>query len=67
MNIKQLSEELDISVHYINHHFKEVRGRLARRGVGLVKCGKGLSANYGVIENGATSARFEFKGEKNLV
>jgi transcriptional antiterminator len=62
MTIEELSNELGVSVHYINHHFKEIRGRLGRRGITLVKDGKGTTANYGIIENGASIARFEYKG-----
>lgn len=64
MNIYQLGRELGgISAYYINHHWKEVRGRWVRRGYDLVKIGKGMSAEYGILEPGASAVRFEYKGD----
>jgi hypothetical protein len=59
MNSKELSQELGISEHYLLHHWKEIRGRWLKRGIGLVKSGKGTAARYGVIDKGSSVARFE--------
>jgi hypothetical protein len=64
MTIDELSAEMQVSRHYLLHHWKRITEAAAKRNIKLVKCGKGASANYGVIENGASFARFEYKGEK---
>lgn len=64
MNIEELGKELGgISVYYINHHWKEIRRRWLRKGYKLVKNGKGMSADYGILEPGASAVRFEYKGD----
>ena len=63
MTIEELAREMNVSTHYINHHWKQICASWAKRGIKLVKNGKGISADYGVIENGAVSARFEYKGD----
>lgn len=64
MTIYELGKELDgISAYYINHHWKEICGRWVRRGYKLVKNGKGMSADYGILEPGASAVRFEYKGD----
>lgn len=64
MTIEELAREMNVSTHYINHHWKQICASWAKRGIKLVKNGKGMSADYGVIENGAVSARFEYKGDQ---
>ena len=65
MTIEELAKELGgVSTYYINHHWKEVRERWGKRGIGLVKNGKGLTADYGILEAGATAVRYEYKGDK---
>ena len=64
MKIEELSKELGVSTYYINHHWKRICASWDKRGIKLVKNGKGMSADYGIIENGATFARFKYKGEK---
>ncbi len=64
MNINELAEELGVSSYYILHHWKEIYNRNNKKGIKLVKSGKGSSANYGVIEKGESFARFNTKGGK---
>ena len=63
ITIEELSKEFGISTHYINHHWKQICASWAKRGIKLIKNGRGMSADYGIIENGAVSARFEYKGD----
>lgn len=63
MTIEELGKELGVSVYYINHHFKGLNETLSRVGKKIIKNGKGMSADYGIIENNAAFARFDFKGE----
>lgn len=63
MHIDEISRELGVSEYTVLHHWKDLCGRWGKRGIRLVKCGKGTTANYGIIENGAVTARFEYKGD----
>ena len=62
MTIEELSIELGVSVHYLQHHFPKVKRSWGRRGYVLIKMGRGASAIYGVIGPDDTMVRFDFKG-----
>lgn len=64
MTIKEIAEMLGVSEYTVNHHWKDLRGRAARKGWILVKVGKGTTAAYGIIKDGAIKADFEYKGVK---
>lgn len=59
MNIEEFAREMNVSVYYVNHHWKDICKAASKRGKKLVKIGKGLKAEYGVIEGDAVSACFE--------
>lgn len=61
MNIKELSSMLNVSEHYILHHFKDICKSLSRKNIMLVKCGKGRGANYGILRCSDVEACFEYK------
>lgn len=63
MRVAEVARELGFSERYIVHHFPDVCRRLEKIGIKLVKCGKGASAEYGIIEGSAVVARFEYKGD----
>lgn len=48
MNIKQLAEKLEVSEHYIQHHFPRIQESYKKRGILLIKIGKGRTAEYGM-------------------
>lgn len=63
MNIEEFSKEIKVSERTILHHWNDLCGRWNKRGIRLVKRGKGAAADYGIIENGAVTARFKYKGD----
>lgn len=59
MTIEELGIILGgISSHYINHHWKQIYNSWSKRGLILIKNGKGLSANYGILKKGELKAKF---------
>ena len=55
---EEMAAELQISVHYLEHHFPRIAASYERRGIKLLKIGKGKSANYGIRKKGQVEARF---------
>lgn len=62
MTVNELAQELNVSVHYIEHHFPRIKESWRKRGIILIKNGRGKSANYGILKQGETAARFEYRG-----
>lgn len=60
MTIKEIAEILGVSEYTVNHHWKDLCGRAARRGWTLVKVGKGTTAAYGIIKEGECEAKWDF-------
>lgn len=58
MNVEQLSKELNISIHYIEHHFPRIRDSMRKQGIILVKSGKGKNAQYGIGKVGEVHVKF---------
>lgn len=58
LKIEDFAQELGVSVHYIEHHFPRIKESWRKRGIILIKNGKGKSANYGILKEGEVNVRF---------
>ena len=48
MTGEEFAKKLNISVHYLEHHFPQIKKSWERKGYILVKIGRGKSAQYGM-------------------
>lgn len=58
MTIEELSKELNVSENRIMRHWHELCGSARRRGIILVKKGKGKSAQYGILKEDELEVKF---------
>lgn len=58
MTKEELAKELEISVHYLEHHFPRICESWRKKGIELRKIGKGKKAIYSIRKKGDLLERF---------
>ena len=58
MTREEMAAELQISVHYLEHHFPRIAKNCEKKGTKLLKIGKGKSAKYGIAKKGDLEFKF---------
>ena len=58
MTREEMAAELQISAHYLEHHFPRIAESYEKKGIKLLKVGKGKSAKYGIRKKNELEARF---------
>lgn len=64
MTVDELAIELGVSTHYIEHHFPRIKQSWEKRGIKLIKNGKGKNVNYGVLKQEEINVRYETIGRQ---
>lgn len=58
MTVEELSKKINVSENRIVRHWPEVCKSAEKRGIVLVKRGKGKIAQYGILEDDELEVRF---------
>lgn len=58
MTREEMAAELQISVHYLEHHFPRIAESYEKKGIKLRKVGKGKTANYGIAKKNDLEFKF---------
>ena len=58
MKVNELAQKLQVNEHYIQHHFPRIQESYKKRGILLIKVGKGADADYGMRRTGDCRTQF---------
>ena len=52
MTKEEFAKELNVSIHYVEHHFPKIQDHLKKAGKLAIKRGRGTAAAYYIIDKG---------------